>query len=79
MQLNTDQFLWQKGQNTFTAEISSLGWDQVPQEFQLKSERTGNVVLMRGVRVERDCEGDTAAWVYKPVSSLSFSLTVFND
>lgn len=83
MLLNTDQFLWQPGndanRSTFTAEASSLGWQQIPREFVLQSAKTGRKVHMEAERVDRDAEGDPQAWIYKPKGPLRFRVTVFND
>lgn len=77
--VNTRQFTYVPGEKTFLAEVSDLGWGLFPRTFDLQSAKTGNVVTMQLVHVDKDREGDTRYAEYKPASDVTFNLFIVND
>lgn len=62
----------------FSAEASSLfGPGQVPTEFTLTVQATGNQKTFTGSRVVRDADNDITEFVYTAPGGFRF--TVFND
>lgn len=80
LQINTDQFSYHNGDGTFTAEASTLGDQFDGRSFELVSQRTGKMVVMRLGRPHYDREGDLTHWEFAPIACQSFkNLIIFND
>jgi hypothetical protein len=85
---STRQFLYQPAGNLLTAEMSSLNgfgrvWDDACDEgLTLVSHRTGREVVYAVSGMERDRDGDIAAWTLRPASPRDAALPtvkIYND
>lgn len=93
VQYSSDSFLWQKADNTFTAEVSELThghssvlFDPLPGNkygLDMRSERTGTIKTFVLIRTERDADGDITAWRLAEKEHQfkrnPLYITVFND
>lgn len=83
--VSTSMFFWSKEDRRFSQEISSVReLDPIVREFTLKSQWTGEEIVMRLARVERDIyENEIMYWVYEPAirrrAGQAFTLELWND
>jgi hypothetical protein len=74
---SSDMFSWNKSSNTFTAEISELGWPSVPSQFVMTSSKTGKDITFRMVGKDTDgSDEDIYGWRYE---GGGFKVLITND
>lgn len=67
------------GTLTYSQEISTLRWKQVPDRIDLISERTGNKLLFACIGPVRDTEEDILGWNYSNPNFPEMIVFVEND
>lgn len=89
--INTNRFFYHSPDKIFAQEASTLDSefnslfgrlfaDNKTVGFELVSERTGNIVIMKLDRIEFDGDGDTREWVFRPLGCQAFEqLVIWND
>lgn len=82
MIVSTESFSWNQKNRTFFAELSDLQWMVIPFSIELRSARTGRVIVCQIAAVQKSQEGEVEAWVFKPTiadRSVFSHVTVVND
>ena len=79
--ISTRQLFWAPDNEEFSADLTDIPEFRpgLPEEFILKSARTGNEVRVRYVKGLYDTEGGRIGWRYRPLTGHNWTLVIYND